>query len=271
MVRGKLWYDEGRKNVNEIQLLHDMGKGGDTAMAGKGRTGIRIVILLFAAVLAAQVCVPAAFAEDEELMKELPGQWVLEDDAGDEGEETRQYEAAALALEGDGKMSLRFSSPEGEYLYTCEGTWTSELVPGGLDRLTLAFTSTDNPQKAGNEYSAECVYDIYAEGWVENDTRITALILEPAAGSAVSPFEEATGFDSVALYRRQGPNMRVVNCISYVSLRAKRSKNSARLAKVPLGALVLAFPEAGDGNGFTWCVYQDKYGYILAEYLEPVE
>ena len=103
-------------------------------MAGKGRTGIRIVILLFAAVLGAQVCVPAAFAEDEELMKELPGQWVLEDDAGDEGEETRQYEAASLALEGDGKMSLRFSSPEGEYLYTCEGTWTSELVPGGLDR-----------------------------------------------------------------------------------------------------------------------------------------
>ena len=131
-------------------------------MAGKSRTGIRAAVLLIAALLAAQACVPAAFAEDEELMKELPGQWVLEDDAGEEGEETRQYEAAVLSLEADGKMSLRFSNPDGEYAYACEGAWTSELVPGGLDRLTLAFTSTDNPLKAGNEYSAECVYENFA-------------------------------------------------------------------------------------------------------------
>ena len=65
--------------------------------------------------------------------------------------------------------------------------------------------------------------------------------------------------------------MRVVNCKNFVSLRAKPAASSARLAKVPLGALVLALPGAEEQNGFVWCTYRDEYGYILAEYLQPVE
>ena len=65
--------------------------------------------------------------------------------------------------------------------------------------------------------------------------------------------------------------MKVVNCSSYVSLRAKRSKSAKRLAKIPLGAKVIAFPEAGEEKGFLWCLYQGTYGYILKEYLQPVE
>ena len=58
-------------------------------------------------------------------------------------------------------------------------------------------------------------------------------------------------------------------CKDYVSLRSKASKSSTRLAKVPLGASVLAYPDE-EQNGFILCVYQDEYGYILAEYLEPI-
>ena len=64
-------------------------------------------------------------------------------------------------------------------------------------------------------------------------------------------------------------DMRVVNCSSYVSLREKRSTASARIAKVPLGAEVLAYPEE-EQNGFVLCVYGEQYGYILKEYLEPI-
>ena len=75
----------------------------------------------------------------------------------------------------------------------------------------------------------------------------------------------------LALHREHGPNARIVNCRDYVSLRAKRSTGSARLAKVPLGAMVMAFPEFGGENGFTLCEYQGKTGYILTEYLELSE
>ena len=34
---------------------------------------------------------------------------------------------------------------------------------------------------------------------------------------------------------------------------------------------MLAYPEYGAENGFIYCVYQGEEGYILAEYLEPVE
>lgn len=106
---------------------------------------------------------------------------------------------------------------------------------------------------------------------MENDTEHTYLILEETGCSGVSPFTDLYGYPSAALHREQGPNMRVVNCSHYVSLREKRSTASARLAKVPLGAQVLAFPEAGEENGFIQCVYHDEYGYILSEYLRPVE
>jgi hypothetical protein len=138
--------------------------------------------------------------------------------------------------------------------------------------MTLLFTSTDNPSRAGSDYRVECAYEAYTESWVENDTRITCLILNPPIRcSGVSPFEEVYGEDGAALVREQGPNMRVVKCKEFVSLREERSTSARRLAKVPLGALVLAFPEYGEENGFIYCVYHDEEGYILAEYLQPVE
>ena len=153
----------------------------------------------------------------------------------------------------------------------CEGVWTYEPVPGYSGKLTLLFTSTDDPAKAGAGYGVECVYGFYTESWVEDDTQHTYLLTEPVSCSGVSPFEEAFGYDGAALHREQGPNMRVVNCREFVSLREERSTKSARLAKVPLGALVLAYPEYGDEKGFIACVYQDEYGYIQAKYLEPAE
>lgn len=201
---------------------------------------------------------------DTAMLKQIPGRWTAEDeDAG--------YEAA-LALEDGGNMSLRFRAADGKTEYTYLGTWTFELIPDYGGRLELLFASTDAPSHAGNGYSAECTYTAYTESWVENDTQITYLILTPPEdGNAVSPFAEVLDYDDIALHREQGPNMRVVNCRSFVSLREQRSASSKRLAKVPLGALVLAFPEAGEQGGFIYCVYQGQEGFILSEYLQPVE
>ncbi len=244
-------------------------------MTGTCRKIARIFILLFTLTFAAQACVTVAFAEDAELLKMLPGQWTFNDVF--ETEQEMQEADLVLTLGQEGEMSLHFSINGGEREYSYGGTWSSELITeasdetGTNDRLTLNFTSTDNPLHAGSEYSVECVYYIYAEGWVENDTHITALILEMPSCSGISPFEELLGYDAIALDRKEGPNMRVVNCKDYVSLRQKPSTTSVRLAKVPLGALVLAYPEAGERNGFISCTYHGEDGYILAEYLEPVE
>ena len=225
-------------------------------------------LLLILAVLIS--CCVAATADDAELLKELPGKWSVTDEAEMEGEAPQEV-AMTLTLEEGGKMVLQFSSEDGGFAYSYEGTWAFDLVTDGMDTITLRYTSTDNPAHPDG-YRAECVYSVYSEGWVENDTSYTALIFDDLAGERdISPFEEVFGYDGAALYRIQGPNMRVVNCSNYVSLREARSKTSARLAKVPLGASVLAFPEAGNENGFVWCVYHDTYGYILAEYLEPIE
>ena len=137
---------------------------------------------------------------------------------------------------------------------------------------SVAAVRADHPERPGNGYSTECAYNVSAESWLENDTEYTAFILEETGnGNGDTPFRELYGYDGAAMYRERKPNMRVVNCSSYVSLREKRSASSGRIAKVPLGAQVLAFPEAGDENGFILCVYHDKYGYILSEYLEKIE
>ena len=213
----------------------------------------------------------AAYAADEEFLKELPGQWILTDEVQEEGEEPREVDLAILTLEENGKVSICCNSRDGKYMYTCEGTWTFEFVPDLNDKLILLFTSTNDPARAGSEYSVECVYDAYAESWVENDVMHTYMILTPISCSGVSPIFEVAGYDDAAMHREQGPNMRIVNCKDYVSLRAKRSKTSGRIAKVPLGALVLAFPEYGEENGYIMCVYHDEYGYMLSEYLAPAE
>ena len=65
--------------------------------------------------------------------------------------------------------------------------------------------------------------------------------------------------------------MRVVNCRDYVSLRTEPSSQSERILKVPLGALVLAYTELGEKDGFYLCLTQGEYGYIMTQYLRPIE
>lgn len=60
------------------------------------------------------------------------------------------------------------------------------------------------------------------------------------------------------------PEMYIVNCNEWVSLREYRDTSSRRLAKVPLGAVVRNCYESGL---FTLCEYRGTYGYILSEYL----
>lgn len=197
---------------------------------------------------------------DAGFLKELPGRWTEEyDNAG-----------TVLTLRENGGMELYCYSLDGSFAYTCRGTWSYRSVPGYSGELTLRFTSTDNPQKAGSAYSVDCVYAAYTESSVENDTLITYLILNPpVSSSGITPFEETYGYDGVSLHKEQGPNMQVVKCKDFVSLRETGSKSSKRLARVPLGARVLAFPEQGEKNGFIYCIYHDQEGYILSEYLQP--
>lgn len=264
--------DEGKNHHTTAQsytgqqriLLYE---GEDFAMAGK----TRIVLLCLLLMLFMAACTVQGFADDAEMLKDIPGTWTCTDEVQEENGEIRMADAASLMFEEDGKFTMRCNSKEGEPLYSCEGTWTFELVPDGMDHVTLLFTTTDNPAKAGSEYRVECLYTAYEESWEENDVRYTYLILEPVRCSGVSPFEELTGYDGAALHREQSPNMKVVNCKDYVSLRSKPSKSSARLAKVPLGALVLTAREPAEENGFILCCYHDEYGYILSEYLEPVK
>ena len=240
-------------------------------MKGNGPKNTLIVMWLCVLLLTVMAGGTTAFAEDQELLKRLPGQWIFTDEVQEEGEEARREDLAFLTLEEDGKTSLRCNRKNGEYAYTCEGEWSFELVPDGMDRLTLVFTSTDDPSQSGSEYSVICEYNVYSESWVENDTEHTYLIFEDGECSGLCPFEDLYESNNVALHKEKGPNMRVINCKSFVSLRKTRSTSSGRLEKVPLGALVLAFPEYGEEKGFIYCVYHDKSGYILSEYLESVE
>lgn len=239
-------------------------------MTGK-RTGKLYAAVLAVILLMTMLTGTAAVADDMATLKILPGEWILYMDTQEE--EAPERIQAVLAFDESGNVSLSSYDRNGEYAYSCEGTWSFEFVPDTLDRLTLVFTSTDNPEKAGSEYRAENVFDVYTESWDEKDTRITALLLEDNSeeGGVPSPIEEICGYSGAALYRKQGPNMKVIKAKNFVSLREARSTTSKRLAKVPVGAKVLAFPEAGDESGFIWCLYNGEYGYILAEYLQPIE
>lgn len=61
---------------------------------------------------------------------------------------------------------------------------------------------------------------------------------------------------------------KVVNCSEWVTLRAEPSKIADRVLTVPLGEIVTECEDYGD---FVYCKYHGMYGYILREYLEPVE
>ena len=219
-------------------------------------------VLLLTLLLSGALLSPEVRADDAELLRDLPGRWTCGDPAEGEGEETREMNLV-MVLEEDGKITLDWSTPEGEPVLSRAGTWEAELVQGGSDRLTLRL----NPAEDAAE-STELIYGIYAEGWMEEDGLHQFLILERDGEDPVSPFQEIYGFDGIAFSRVRGPNMRVVRCKNYVSLRKDRSAKSARLAKVPLGAEVFAFPEFGEENGFILCNWKGKAGYILSEYLE---
>ena len=236
-------------------------------MTGKnGRKPCLAVLLLVLLLTVAALTV--VYADDAELLELIPGEWISNDEIESDNGETQEVNMTAV-FEEDGGLRLRVETAEGRYLYSYEGTWTFELVTGGMDRLTLYFSSTDNPEYAEMGYSVECVYNVYAESWVEESTLQTWLIVEDTGENTASPFVNAFRYDGAAFHRAEGPNMCVVNCKDYVSLRSKADKSSTRLAKVPLGASVLAYPDE-EQNGFILCVYQDEYGYILAEYLEPI-
>ena len=234
--------------------------------ARKPRTALFAFALFFAA-----LCAATAFAADDTLPELLPGQWSETYENQEEEGAPEKSITATLVLEADGKMGFAYNISEGESVCIYEGTWEFEFVPDLCDKLHLHFTSTDNPKYAGVDYDVECVYEIYTESWVEKDTEFIYLLFTDTSKSAVTPFEEAGSLSGMALHREKGPNMQIINCKDYVSLRAKRSKTSTRLAKVPLGAQVLAFPEYGEENGFVYCFYNDQAGFILSEYLAPVE
>ena len=242
----------------------EFGQGGFAVK--KSRRAVFLLVLF----LAVQFCVTAALATDDDLVWQLPGTW-LYTAAFDE----ENADLASLTLEKDGKMVLHSSDAGGGYVYS--GSWTLKLTgePSPLygynDCLSFLFTYTDDPRFSDTGYNVECDCYVYAESWVEDSTRYTYLICEDAVSSGITPFEMLCSERGAAvLHKDEGPNMRIVNCKSYVSLREERSTESARLAKVPLGETVFAFPEDTEKNGFVRCVFGEEYGYILTEYLCPV-
>lgn len=86
--------------------------------------------------------------------------------------------------------------------------------------------------------------------------RLFCLLLSLALLSALIPTQAAGAVTEV---------MQVVRCSEWVSLRAEPSTSSQRLAKVYLGELVTHCTEAFDG--FIFCEYNGKSGYILSQYL----
>lgn len=62
--------------------------------------------------------------------------------------------------------------------------------------------------------------------------------------------------------------MRVVNCNEWVSLRSRPSTSSARIAKVPLGAVLMECTRYS--SQFIYGNYNGQWGYVLSEYLSRV-
>ncbi len=228
-------------------------------------------VLLLVLALAAQICTARADLIEPDWPDNLPGRWSFLWDEQQSGEAPGEAVRGTLDFGEDGQAAFTCFGSDDKYLYSCTGTWSLRETDEGIWLMTLVFTSTDDPLYEGKEYRAENVYDVYEESWTEDSSLVTALIIYPWGDAEVSPFIDAFGWDSLALYRVLEPNMRVVKCKSFVSLRVFPSTSSERLVKVPLGAQVLALPEYGETNGFIWCAYGDMYGYILEEYLQPIE
>ena len=240
-------------------------------MAGTNSRRRHVFVFLLILLFIPQVCTTTASAADPEMLNILPCEWILTDELTEAEGEPQEADLAFLTLEDDGTFSLTCDGKDGGYAYSCEGTWVFELVVDGNDLLTLHFTSTDDPMQSETEYTVECVYDAYAESWVENDTLHTFLILTEVSTNGITPFQDIYGYNDLALHNEQGPNMKIGNCKEWVSLRDARSMSAKRIMKVPLGAPVLAFTQYENDDGFVYCVYQDNEGYILAQYLIPID
>ncbi len=214
---------------------------------------------------------------DLDMLRKLPGEWIYTNYIEEQvaGQVTPTADLAVLTLGEGGWAALDCYDANGEYLSIWDAFWLYRPVPDTGGELTLKFYWTDDPAYGDddmNEFSLECVYAAYMESRIENDTLVTCLILNPEIRcSGVSPFEAYYADPIPTLHKDQGPNMRVVKCKEFVSLRETRSTSAKRLAKVPLGELVLAFPEYEEENGFIYCVYHGEEGYILSEYLQPTE
>lgn len=79
-------------------------------------------------------------------------------------------------------------------------------------------------------------------------------------------FVMLTALCSAALADDVSDVMVVVNCSEWVSLRELPDTASKRLAQVKLGEMVNHCTSAS--NGFVWCEYQGKGGYIQSKYLK---
>ena len=230
----------------------------------------RLLSLVFVLLLIFRLSVPVAMAADAEMEKALPTDWTLDV----EEEAARGIGKTVLSLAKDGAMSLHCYNSAGANMYSFTGDWSFAFDPEYNDKLTLHFTSADHPTYTGVNVDVNCVFEAYIESWVENDTMEKYLILTQSSISGVSPFVALYGEDTaweLALRNVHGPDYRIVNCKDWVSMRETASAASARLAKVPLGAQVLAYPEYKEVDGFVYCVYQDQYGYIQSDYLERVD
>ena len=80
----------------------------------------------------------------------------------------------------------------------------------------------------------------------------------------------SAGADRVPQERPKGyiGAMRVVWCKEWISLREEPSKLSARIAEIPLGAIVYSCVDIGDPR-FYQCEYEGQTGYALIGYLWP--
>ena len=83
---------------------------------------------------------------------------------------------------------------------------------------------------------------------------ILAKYLKNASSSTVPAAENING------------EARVINCSTFVSLRETPDTSAKRLAKVPLGAYVIA--KGSVSNGFIKAEYKGQTGYILGTYLK---
>lgn len=84
---------------------------------------------------------------------------------------------------------------------------------------------------------------------------LTLMLVSPAAMAAQAAYDYGTGYENLI------GAMEIVNCQSWTSLRMYPDTTSVRLAKVPLGAVVVNCYYQDER--YTYCEYNGIGGYIL--------